>query len=338
MRHSDQLAEFTRDALIAGHSRAEIQQALRDAGWDDQEVKQALAAWVDSPFSPPIPRPRPRFSPREAFFYLLLFGTLWWMALHGTILMADTIDAAFADEALRFRQRSQMRTNIAALIATTPVFIWLHLHLSRNATTTPDRQRSPVRKWLGYLAMFLIASSLLIALAALIRQVLQGGDYIAGALKIAFLAIFATASIGYIRTQIRREMMRNFLMPAIIASLSITAIISGLITAGGPARGQIEARDAKRLDRIRDADVHIRCLARQNENQLPETLGQHTECPDSELLTDPFSGEAFEYNIIGPNNFQICATFELPEDQNGYNSVRKEHDPTSVCFDYRLDP
>ncbi len=205
MRHSDQLAEFTRDALKAGHSHADIQQALRDAGWDEQEIRQTLAAWVDSPFSPPIPRPRPQISPREAFFYLLLFGTLWWIVLHGTVLMADTIDAAFADEALRLRQRNQMRTNIASLIVATPVFIWLHLHLSRNATTTPGKQRSTVRKWLGYLAMLLITGLLLIALAALVRQVLQGGEYIPGAIKITFLAIIATASIGYIRAQIGRD-------------------------------------------------------------------------------------------------------------------------------------
>ncbi len=132
--------------------------------------------------------------------------------------------------------------------------------------------------------------------------------------------------------------MRNSLMPAIIGGLSIAAIISGLITAGGPARGRAEARDDARVSQLYKAASHIRCLAKQNENQLPETATPHIECPDHERLADPFSGEAFEYSVNGPNDFRICATFDLPEDQTRSYSVRKEHDPTSVCFDYQLDP
>lgn len=205
MRHSDQLAEFTRDALKAGHSRADIQQALRDAGWDEQEIRQALAAWVDSPFSPPIPHPRPQLSAREAFFYLLLFGTLGWTAWHMTTLLFHAVDAIFSDDTIRPWIRNSIRFSTASLIVTTPVFVWLHMRLSRDIAAAPGKRRSLVRKWLGYLAMFAAAGIILGDLVSLVYRLLQGALSMPFAIKSAILAIIATAIIGYFRNQIGRD-------------------------------------------------------------------------------------------------------------------------------------
>ncbi len=134
-------------------------------------------------------------------------------------------------------------------------------------------------------------------------------------------------------------MMRDFLMPAIIGSISASAIISGLLIAGGPARGRAEARDVTRLIQVNETADHIRCLARQNDNRLPETADAHTSCPHKDLLVDPFSDSAFEYSVNGPGSFRICATFELPEDiSNRHYGLYRGYDPTSGCFNFDYNP
>lgn len=134
-------------------------------------------------------------------------------------------------------------------------------------------------------------------------------------------------------------MMRDYLMPAIIGSMSAVAIISGLIISGGPARGRAEIRDTTRLVQVSEAADHIRCLARQNGHQLPETAGTHTNCPQEDLFIDPFSNDAFDYSANGPGNFRICMTFELPEDmKNRHYGLHRGYDPTSGCFNFDYNP
>ncbi|MBI1493624.1 hypothetical protein [Halocynthiibacter styelae] len=136
-------------------------------------------------------------------------------------------------------------------------------------------------------------------------------------------------------------MMRDFLMPAAITSLSAIAIVTGLIVSGGPARGRAEMRDTTRVRQISDAAHHIRCLARQNENQLPETVAPHSNCPDRDLFTDPFSGGSFTYQVTDSRNFRICTTLELPEDQRRNYLVygnNRSYDQDSGCFIFDYNP
>ena len=207
MRPSDQLAEFTREALKAGRSRDEISQALTQAGWAGNEVDEALAAWVDSPFSPPIPRPRPQLSAREAFFYLLLFGALGWTAWHVGSLLFQAIDVLVPKAGDKFQgwERDMMRFSIASLIVTTPLFLWLHTRVSRDVARAPGKRRSPVRKWLGYIAMFLAATTILGDLVHLISRLLDGDLTLQITLKSGVLAAVAGAVFVYFRDQVGRD-------------------------------------------------------------------------------------------------------------------------------------
>ncbi len=52
------LQSFVREALAAGISRAEIQSALREAGWREDEIAQELLRFAEVAFPLPVPRPR----------------------------------------------------------------------------------------------------------------------------------------------------------------------------------------------------------------------------------------------------------------------------------------
>src|SRR5215468_7884155 len=99
MAVSEDLVVFVRDALARGQSRAQIAEVLQKAGWTNEQTRAALAAYVDVEFPVPVPRARPNLSAREAFLYLVLFGTLFISALSLGSLLFDLINVRFPDPA-----------------------------------------------------------------------------------------------------------------------------------------------------------------------------------------------------------------------------------------------
>lgn len=161
MATNDSLIQFVREALSVGHSREDIRAALADAGWSERETAEALAAFATIQFSPPVPRPRPQLTARDAFIYLLLFTALAFVVanlvalVHGILDLSlpDPSDSTWIGRSATFR----IRWSIAMLVVATPVFVWMTLYTRRQIAEDAGRRRSLVRKWLTYLAMFLSA-------------------------------------------------------------------------------------------------------------------------------------------------------------------------------------
>lgn len=176
MKNADQIAAFVHQALNAGHSRTEIQQALHQAAWTNAEIAEGLNAWDDTAFLPPVPRPRPYVSAREAFLYGLIFTALAVTAWHLVMLGIHLIDYAWPDfESNRPYERfASIRWSMAALIVFFPLFAWLNRRANSAVQTNKGLRRSVVRKWVGYVIVFLAALSLLGTLVFVLFTFLSG--------------------------------------------------------------------------------------------------------------------------------------------------------------------
>lgn len=204
MRPSDQLAEFTRDALAAGKSRDEIRAALTQSGWAPNEVTEALDAWAEIDFPTPVPRPRPYVSAREAFFYGIMFVALAMTAWHLVALLHNLIDHWVVDPLDENSGRyalSSTRWSIAALIVFTPTFLVLNRRTVRATKADPGKRRSGVRKWFGYITLFLASISLLGDLMAVIYALLSGDLTLRFILKALVVAGVAGAIFAYFRQE-----------------------------------------------------------------------------------------------------------------------------------------
>ncbi len=204
MRPSDQLAEFTRDALAAGKSRDDIRSALERSGWAPNEIAEALNAWADIDFPTPVPRPRPYVSAREAFFYGLMFAALAMTAWHLVALLHNLIDHWVADPLTENGGRyalSSTRWSIAALIVFTPTFLVLNRRTVQATKADPGKRRSGVRKWLGYVTLFLASITLLGDLMAVIYALLSGDLTLRFILKAVVVAGVAGAIFAYFRQE-----------------------------------------------------------------------------------------------------------------------------------------
>ncbi|SFJ84347.1 DUF5671 domain-containing protein [Celeribacter neptunius] len=199
MKPAEQLAQFTREALIEGQSRAEIASALRTAGWAETEVHDALSAWAETDHIPPVPRPRPYVSAKEAFFYALMFVALGMTAWNIVDLGVDLINRWIPEtEGLRpGYSTSSMRWSIAALIVFFPLFLLMQRSETRALTRDPSRKRSAVRKWFGYIALFFSAITLLGDLLGAIYALLSGDLTLQFILKLLLVAAVSGTIFGY---------------------------------------------------------------------------------------------------------------------------------------------
>ena len=94
----DRLTAFIEAALRAGAGRDEIERALRDAGWSQEQVADGLSAFADAPFVVPVPRPRAQVSARDAFRYLVVFASLYVAAYQLGQLLFQFVNLTVVDE------------------------------------------------------------------------------------------------------------------------------------------------------------------------------------------------------------------------------------------------
>ncbi len=208
MKNSDQIAAFVHEALNAGRSRTEIQQALHQAGWTNAEIDTGLRAWDDTAFLPPVPRPRPFVSAREAFLYGLIFIALGMTAWHLVMLGIHLIDFAWPQpegDRRPYYQLSSIRWSMASLIVFFPLFAWLNRRANRAVQSDKGLRRSVVRKWVGYVVLFLAALSLLGTLVFVLYTLLNGDATLKFGSKAAVVGAVSGVIFLYYRAQLAED-------------------------------------------------------------------------------------------------------------------------------------
>jgi hypothetical protein len=208
MMANDQLIEFVKEALGRGLPRPQIEEALRHAGWEAEQVQGALAAYASVDFPVPVPRPRPSLSAREAFMYLLLFTTLYVVAYNLGSLLFQFINRAFPDPASYASEtyvRNSIRWSVASLVVALPVFLYMASLTNSAARRDPNKRTSPVRRWLTYLTLFIAACVLIGDVVTLVYNLLGGELTARFVLKVLTVGVIAGTAFWYYLSELRRD-------------------------------------------------------------------------------------------------------------------------------------
>ncbi|NHF72137.1 DUF5671 domain-containing protein [Paracoccus xiamenensis] len=196
-----QITGFVHDALERGRSPAEIDAALASTGWSARERADALASWIAAPGMPPIPRPRPYLSAREALLYGLLFISLAVVAFQLCQLGFGLVDnLVLPAGGIEGQTRRELNGPIATLIIFTPVFLLLNRIISRG----PERElgrRSLVRQWYASITLLITSVVLLSDLVAAVYMLLGGEMTLRFLIKALIVAAVAGLVIGYYRDE-----------------------------------------------------------------------------------------------------------------------------------------
>jgi Domain of unknown function (DUF5671) len=198
---------FTRESLLKGLGKPEIRAAMLDAGWTEDQVRNALDAYSDATFPVPIPRPRPQLSARDAFLYLVLFTTLYFSSYNLGSLLFDFINRALPDPTVLVYQTGwdSMRWSAAALIVAFPTFLFLSYYINKDVVRNSVKRLSPIRRWLTYITLFVASCVLIGDLTALIYNGLGGELTSRLVLKVLTVGAIAGTVFGYYLSDLRRE-------------------------------------------------------------------------------------------------------------------------------------
>lgn len=210
MATTEELTTFVKDALSRGAAREDVQNVLIRAGWDGPQVRAALEEFADVDFPIPVPRPRANLSARDAFLYLLLFGTLYVSAYNFGSLLFQFIDRAFPDPAARNPQSlayasAQLRWAISSLIVAVPVFLYVSSLARRAVRGDAGKRGTDVRRSLTYLTLLVAAAIVIGDVIALIYSALGGELTIRFILKALTIGSIAGAVFGYYLGDVRSE-------------------------------------------------------------------------------------------------------------------------------------
>ena len=201
MKPRDSLTDFIRDGLRAGHSTAELRDALKRAGWPDAEIDAAMSVWVADGLRLPVPRPQPSVSGRALVIFGLFAITLVVVIWHLVQLSFALIDIWLPDPARPGGgwAHGSIRWSMATLVVVLPLFAWLTWRVERPERQTPDPNRSPVEQRFGAMAV-LVSILVLIGNAVAVVYAGLNGDLTAQFLaKAAVVAVVAGLLIVWFR-------------------------------------------------------------------------------------------------------------------------------------------
>lgn len=209
MAVSDDLLGFVKDGLAQGISRDEIEKVLLAAKWPAADVRAVLARFADVDFPVPVPQPKPYLSAREAFLYLLLFGTLYFCASNLGTLLFQLIDLAFPDpEASEYARNAipdTIRWTVSSLVVATPVFIFMAWYTAREIRRDPSKRASKIRRWLAYLTLVVTAAVLIGDLTTLVYTLLSGDLTVRFMLKVLTVGVTAGSIFMYYLRDLRQD-------------------------------------------------------------------------------------------------------------------------------------
>ncbi|MCH7604482.1 hypothetical protein IID24_00570 [Patescibacteria group bacterium] len=359
----NELYSFVKESLEKGIERSAIQQALLQAGWQEEEVKNALATFADVQFPVPVPKPKPYVQAREAFLYLVSFIALYITAFSFAALLFAFVDKFFPDP-IAFRDFSSrgLTTAIASIIIAFPLYLFMMRRLTQAEIKDSERRRSKVAKWLTYTTLVIAAAIIIGDLIAIVSSLLSGEFTVRFILK-AFTILAVTGSIfGYYLWNLRRgekegeeeqvypqrfSLIVKIFLSAVVLSI-VASVVYGFVLVGSPAQQRLMQFDKIRVSDLQDISFAIDAYWERNE-QLPEKLEDlQKQTFPVRSIQDPKAGELYEYTMLGNTTYELCAVFETDsseqqeEFRKPFSAKAWEYGIGRTCFEREvqkpLDP
>lgn len=209
MAVSPELIDFVKEGLQRGIPKAQLDDALRRAGWDREQVASALRQFADLEFAIPVPRPTPYLNAREAFMYVVMFSTLYLSAYYLGSLVFELINLQFPDptanDYAELAAEATLRWSVSTVVVAFPVFLYVAWLLGRELRADVTKRASKIRRQLTYLTLLVAAAFLIGDVTTLIYNFLGGDMTVRFVLKVVTVAIIAGAGFWYYLRQLRQD-------------------------------------------------------------------------------------------------------------------------------------
>ena len=347
---NEELRRFIKESLEKGIDRDTIRNVLLEAGWQERDVRSAMAAYADVDFPVAVPRPRPYLHAREAFLYLVSFIALYVFAFSLGAVLFGLIDHTFSDSLNRYRSSPSTAdaTAIAAVIVAFPLYLILMRWLARSVAADPERRQSVVRRWLTYLTLVVGAAIILGDIIALLASLLTGDPTVNFFLKVAAVLLIVVPIFSYYLWDMRQAedevtasaaraapILRGLVIAAVVVVVAVVGY--SIYVVGTPGQQRDVRLDQERIEDLRSISLNIDTYLELNEEMpasLFDLLGPQYYVRSIE---DPDTGAPYEYRIIDETDYELCAVFnaaspERQADRRPFSETIWDHGPGRTCF------
>ena len=347
---NEELRRFIKESLERGIDRESIRAVLLEAGWQERDVRSALAAFADVDFPVAVPRPRPYLHAREAFLYLVSFISLYVFAFSLGAVLFGLIDHTFPDTLHRYRSPASAAdaTALAAVIVAFPLYLFLMRRLAVAVAADPERRQSLVRRWLTYLTLVVGAGIILGDIIALLASLLTGDPTVSFFLKVAVVLLIVAPIFGYYLWDMRQaedEVSASAARAApILRALAIAAVVVVVATVGysiyviGTPVQQRQIRlDEQRIEDLRSISRNVDRYYEFNGAMPANLFDLQGPQYSVQSIADPDTGRPYGYHLVGGVDYELCAVFnaESPERQDEHRPFSEsiwDHGPGLTCF------
>lgn len=301
-------------------------------------------------------------TPKDVFLHLFNIVTFYLSAIGFITLYIKYISAIFPDP-LNYYFASisdSVRVSTSILFIAVPSFLLSSWFLGKDLTTTPEKRNLKLRKWLIYFTLFISAITIIIDLIIFVYNFLNGELTIQFFLKVLVVLLVASAVFGYYIWELKREDLKSN-MPKILAfavgTIVAVSIVLGFFIIGSPADQRERRFDDERLSDLQILQSQI-VNYWVEKTYLPADLRKLEDSISGFIPpTDPGTKQAYEYKIISPLSFELCAVFSkerkesnmtgqgaksyaYPIYESGGFQFQKnwDHDAGRFCWTRTIDP
>jgi hypothetical protein len=296
-------------------------------------------------------------TPKDVFLHLFNIVTFYLSVIGFITLYIQYISALFPDP-LNYYFTSiadSVRVSTSILFIAVPAFLLSSWFLAKDLVITPEKRDLKLRKWLIYFTLFISAITIIVDLIIFVYNFLNGELSTQFFLKVLVVLIVAGAVFGYYIWELKREKLKSNtpkILTAVVAVVVAASIVMGFFIVGTPSDQRERRFDDQRLNDLQMlqsqiVDYWVR------KDSLPANLNLLEDNITGFVIpVDPSSKVVYEYKIIDPLSFELCAVFSRSSEASGLSGQYMKgytspyglyqqnwnHEAGRYCWTRNIDP
>ena len=296
-------------------------------------------------------------TPKDVFLHLFNIVTFYLSVIGFITLYIQYTNALFPDPLNYYFTfiANSVRVSTSILFVAVPAYLLSAWFLAKDLTSMPEKRDLKLRKWLIYFTLFISAITIIVDLIIFVYNFLDGELTIQFFLKVLIVLLVAGAVFGYYIWELKRKTSKSSIpriLTVIVAVVVIISIILGFFIVGTPADQRERRFDDERISNLQTIQAQIVDYW-SRKDVLPERLNNLEDNILGFIVpVDPNTKEDYEYQIIDPLTFELCAVFSRSSQEFGlvnqgmkgysspYDSFQQNwnHDVGRTCWTRNIDP